>query len=207
MYVVFDLDGVLLDSESDLSWLDRALAETLNAVGLENTSDNRALLFPPTSESIRSAAAAAGISPERLWTIRNRRYTDAKLAAIESETIRPYHDVDALYGLSPEYRLGILSNSPQVVVETFVERADLADVIEVAVGRGAELAVVGRLKPDPYLFEKLHERTDDDEYHYVGDEDTDRRFAHRTGMAYIHLDREEGPIRSLYDVRDELMEE
>ena len=29
MHVAFDLDGVLLDSGSDLSWLDRALALSL----------------------------------------------------------------------------------------------------------------------------------------------------------------------------------
>ncbi|UWG48245.1 HAD superfamily hydrolase [Halanaeroarchaeum sp. HSR-CO] len=206
MHVVFDLDGVLLDSESNLSWLDRAMGETLEAVGLEDTEENRASLFPPTEASIRSVADAAGVPVERLWTIRNRRYIDAKLAAMESGTIGPYPDADVVPELADRYPLGIISNSPQVVVETFVEQVALDGVFEVLVGRGTALADVSRLKPDTHLYDRLHEQTTTDEYVYVGDQESDRRFAERTGMAFIHLDRERGPTRTLYDVRDRLAE-
>ncbi|MGM0397631.1 MAG: HAD family hydrolase [Halobacteriota archaeon] len=206
MHVVFDLDGVLLDSESNLSWLDRAMGETLEAVGLEDTEENRASLFPPTEASIRAIADAAGVPVKRLWTVRNRRYTDAKLAAMESGTIGPYPDADVVPELADRYPLGIISNSPQVVVETFVEQVDLDGVFEVLVGRGNALADIGRLKPDTHLYDRLHEQTTTDEYVYVGDQESDRRFAERAGMAFIHLDRERGPTRTLYDVRDRLAE-
>lgn len=206
MYVVFDLDGVLLDSESDLSWLDRAMGETLEAVGLEDTDTNRALLFPPTHDSLETVADAAGVPTERLWEIRNRRYTEAKLDAIDSGIIGPYPDLDAVMELADRYPLGVVSNSPQVVVERFVERADLDGVFDILVGRGTALSDIGRLKPEPHLYHRLHEQTTTDDYVYVGDQESDRQFAERTGMAFVHLDRDQGPIRTLYDVRDSLAE-
>lgn len=204
MYVVFDLDGVLLDSESDLSWLDRAMGETLESVGLEDTEANRALLFPPTHDSLETVADAAGVPTERLWEIRNRRYTEAKLEAIESGIIGPYPDLDVVRELADRYPLGVVSNSPQVVVERFVERADLERIFDILVGRGTALSDIGRLKPEPHLYHRLHEQTTTDDYVYVGDQESDRQFAERTGMAFIHLNRDQGPIRTLYDVRDSL---
>ncbi len=38
--VVFDLDGVLLDSESDLTWLYEALKKTLEYLEIETSEEN-----------------------------------------------------------------------------------------------------------------------------------------------------------------------
>lgn len=201
MHVVFDLDGVLLDSESDLSWLDTALDETLESFGLETTAANRTALFPPSKESLRTLSREAGVTIETLWAVRNENYVDAKVSAIESGQIGPYPDIDVVSELSHRYPLGIISNSPQLVVDTFLERTGLTGAFEKTVGRGTELDEVDLLKPDPHLFEQLHEATAAEAYVYVGDQESDRAFAERTGMDFVHLDRERGPVATLYDVR------
>ncbi|MFW5918768.1 MAG: HAD family hydrolase [Halanaeroarchaeum sp.] len=204
MHVVFDLDGVLLDSESDLSWLDSALEETLESFGLEPNETNRRALFPPSRAEMRELAETAGVSIERLWAVRNRNYVDAKVSAIETGQIGPYPDVGVVEELSRRFPVGIVSNSPQIVVETFLDETGLTDIVDEAIGRGMELADVDRLKPDPHLYERFHEAAAGNEYVYVGDEPSDREFAERTGMDFVHLDRENGPVATLYDVQDRL---
>lgn len=204
MHVVFDLDGVLLDSESDLSWLDSALDETLESFGLEPTEANRRALFPPSRAEMDALAETAGVSIERLWAVRNEKYVDAKVSAIESGQIGPYPDVGVVEDLSRRFPVGIVSNSPQTVVETFLDETGLTDTVGEAIGRGMGIEDVDRLKPDPHLYERFHEAAAGDDYVYVGDQPSDREFAERTGMDFVHLDRENGPVATLYDVRDRL---
>jgi len=200
MQVVFDLDNVLLDSESDLSWLDRALDRTLAAFDLPRTDENRQQLYPANVSDFRSSARALGVDAEELWRTRDDCYTEEKLAAIERGDLRPFDDVDRLYDFRAESNAGhsmhVLSNSPEDVVETFVRTYDFEDLFEVTIGRGHELEDLDDLKPATEPFDRLRHRLgnrgDDPrfEYVYVGDAETDREFADCVGIDYVHLDRE-----------------
>lgn len=202
MQVVFDLDGVLLDSESDLGWLWDALDSTLDSLGVAVTPDNRAKLAPGNLRELPSVAAAWGLSPDELWTVRNERYLDAKLSAIDTGCIDPFDDVEAIEELDGRSR-HIISNSPAAVVTAFVARNGFDDLFDVCLGRGNGIEWLDRLKPDPFLFRALTSRTGWDEgYLYVGNTGSDRRFAEATGMDYFHVDRTEGV--GLWDLRAEL---
>lgn len=194
MPVGFDLDGVLLDSESDLAWLDRALDAALSEVGLPATDDHRRALYPGAISDFPAAAETLGVEAEVLWETRNRHYTREKVAAVEAGEIGPFDDADAVRAVDAERFL--VSNSPQPVVEAFLDAADLADAFAVAVGRGPALADLDRLKPDPHPFEPISTALGSGEFVYVGDTAADRGFAANAGMGYVHLNRD---VRTLHD--------
>lgn len=199
MHVVFDLDGVLLDSESDLSWLDRALDRTLAEFDLPQTDENRRKLYPANVRDFEAAARSFGVDAGELWRTRDDCYTEEKLAAIERGDLRPFDDVSRLYDFreesTPEPHLHVLSNSPEVVVETFVRTYDFEDLFGVTIGRGHAFEDLEDLKPSTEPFDRLRHRLgnrgDDPrfEYVYVGDTESDREFADRVGIEYVHLDR------------------
>ncbi|WP_136686545.1 HAD family hydrolase [Halorhabdus amylolytica] len=190
MNVGFDLDGVLLDSASDLSWLDRGLDDALAELGIERTEANRRKLYPDAIADLESVAEEFDVDPDTLWAARTRNYTGGKVEAIRSGELGPYGDIDAIGRLLDE-TLFCVSNSPQEVVDVFLDETGLDEHFAVAVGRGHSREALDRLKPDPALFEPVADVLDDDEYVYVGDRDSDRQFAVRTGMGYVHLDRRE----------------
>ncbi len=206
MHVVFDLDGVLLDSESDLDWLDRALDETLAAFDIEPSEAHRGRLYPANLREFERAAESFDVPVEELWSVRNDRYTREKLAAIESGEIGPYPDVDLVEDIGRDYPVSIISNSPQAVVEAFVEHTGLDGHVEHAIGRDPGLEAIDRLKPDTHFYEVLDDRADAEAYVYVGDTPSDAEFARRTGMDYIHLDRDGESPNTLADVRERLEE-
>jgi phosphoglycolate phosphatase len=96
VHLVFDLDGVLLDSESDLSWLERALDAALMELGLNPSEANRARLYPAGIEGFHSVADELGVDVERLWDIRHDNYLREKQTAIETGEIEPFDDVEVL---------------------------------------------------------------------------------------------------------------
>lgn len=201
MHLAFDLDGVLLDSESDLGWLDRALVDALEALGVEPTDEALEALYPPTVERIQAAAAELGLPAERLWQVRNDHYVEAKLAAMESGELAPFDDVAALDGLADRHDLHVISNSPERVVRAFVEGYGYEDLFDGQIGRAEGLEDLRRLKPDPHMYHQLVDELDGAAPAvYVGDTESDRAFAEATGMRFVHLTRDEqgvGTLRSL----------
>ncbi|APE95289.1 HAD family hydrolase [Halodesulfurarchaeum formicicum] len=197
MHVVFDMDGVLLDSQAELGWLDRALDETLQAFDIEPTPERRELLYPPNLRNFEQAAKDLGVPPAELWPVRHRHYVQEKERALKTGQIVPFPDIQQVHTLAQEHPVSIISNSPESIVETFVAVADLDAVVAHWIGRGDDLETIERMKPDPAFYEDLVDRAGPDEYVYVGDTSSDALFAQRTGMDFVHLDRSGGQVSSL----------
>lgn len=201
--VVFDLDGVLLDSESDLSWLDRALSRTLSTFEIPATPANKELLFPWNVRDVDAVGARLGVEPQDLWTVRNDYYIEEKVTAIEAGEMTPFPDVDQLYRLGNR-KPSIISNSPQEVVDAFIDVYGYDDLFRTGIGRGSTLEALETLKPDPHMYNRLIDEVGPGEYAYVGDTETDRAFAENTGMAFVHLTRDDRGCMDLSEALDRL---
>jgi phosphoglycolate phosphatase len=203
--VVFDLDGVLLDSETNLDWLDRAMERTLEKLGIPVTRENVEKLYPGGLQEFEKSVEEFSIDPEKIWTIRDGYYIAEKLEMIERGNLKPFPDVEALDELLVQYSLGIISNSPDEVVDRFVRTYGFEDTFKAWVGRGSGLDSLKIMKPDPHLFRQLKDEMGGGKFWYVGDREVDRKFAEVTGMEFLYLSRNSEGFESLTEIVDYLL--
>jgi len=187
--LVFDLDGVLLDSETDISWLTRAAERTLEHFGIQNNLHHVEALYSKNVKRFKEISDQIGIEPKKLWPIRNQYYTEEKLNAMKKMIIKPFPDVSTLYRLNDDYELSIISNSPQSVVDYFIYSFNYSDLFTFGIGRGDGIKDIKLMKPHPHLYTKFLEKTKAKMYLYIGDRESDRIFAEKTGMRFFLIDR------------------
>lgn len=201
---VFDLDGVLLDSESDLTWLDIALEKTLEHLGIGASEENLMKIHSKNVHRFNEMSIKLGVEAENLWETRNREYIEEKIRAMKNGMIKPFSDVDCLYELKGRYGLSIISNSPQEIVDLFIEEYNFEDLFDCGIGRGASLADLKKIKPNSHLLERLKERIQEEKLIYIGDSENDRKFAKNTGMRFMFLSRKETK-RDEFDTLDKIV--
>jgi phosphoglycolate phosphatase len=206
--IICDLDGVLLDSEANLSWLEDALIKTLKEHGIQVSTTNLQKIYPSNITDFKKNIMDLGVDITHFWQTRNRNYIEAKLRAMKTKIIAPYSDVKDLYRLIPHYQVGIISNSAQETVDAFIEEFNYRDLFSYGVGRGSSLEAIDTLKPHPYLFNQFSRNSPATHYIYIGDTEKDRQFAKNTGMTFHLLSRNNAVVdgfRSLTDIVNVLL--
>ena len=201
---VFDLDGVLLDSESDLTWLYTALEKTLKHLGIEASEENLMKIHSKNVHRFNEMSIELDVKAEDLWETRNREYIKKKIRAMKNRTIKPFSDVDCLYKLKGKYGLSIVSNSPQEIVDFFIEEFNYTDLFDCGIGRGGNLIDLKKIKPNSHLLERLKKRIQNEKLIYIGDSENDRDFAKNTGMWFVFLSRE-GAKREEFNTLDKIV--
>ena len=204
--VAFDLDDVLLDTESNLDWLYRAFRKTLAEYGINSSQENLQKIHSKNLHRFDRVSKELGIRSEELWETRNRNYIKEKIKAMKNREISPFPDIDSLYKLKETYGLTIVSDSPQEIVDFFIKEFNYEDLFDFGIGRGSKLEDLKKLKPTAYPLERLMEIVKYDKLIYVGDSEKDREFAKKTGLKFIFLSRKENEgFNSLNTVVDYLL--
>ncbi len=203
--IIFDLDGVLLDSEGNLKWLDRAIRNALQEIGVPATRENIEKLYPGGLSNFRESVENFPLPPEEVWQIRDKYYVREKLKMIEEGKLKPFSDVEQLYKLKRSYSLGVISNSPAVIVDRFVKHYEFEDLFQAWVGRGSELADLENIKPSIHFFRKIRAEMGPGKYIYIGDRKSDEEFAKNSGMEFIYLTRDGKGFDNLIDLISHLL--
>lgn len=143
--VVFDLDGVLVDSER--VWDEVRRAVTGDHGGVWTDAATRAMQGMSTPEWARYLVDELGarVSPERIAVMvveeMSRRYAAGPpVLAGGAETVR---------AVAERFPVAIASSSPPVLIRAFLAATELTDIVPVAVS--SEQVAAGKPAPDVYL--------------------------------------------------------
>jgi HAD superfamily hydrolase (TIGR01509 family) len=143
--VMFDLDGVLIDSEPVWERIRRDFAESRG--GTWSGDIQRRMMGARTADwsGALSELVGGSVSPESA--------AEAVIAQLAEAYRRdpPLIDgaTDAVRALAREFRLGLVSGSPQVLIVLLLHVLGLTDCFEVAMS--ADDVRHGKPMPDPYL--------------------------------------------------------
>lgn len=177
--VVFDLDGVLVDSER--AWDEVRRAVVAEHGGTWTDAATRAMQGMSTPEwaAYLVGELGAALTP------------DEAARAVVDEMARRYADappvidgaVDAVRAVAARLPVGIASSSPPVLITSFLSFAGLTDLVPVAVS--SEDVAAGKPAPDVYL--EAARRLDVDPRRSAAVEDSTNglRSAHAAGMTVV----------------------
>jgi len=201
----FDMDGVILDSDRPGdTWFRDSFVRTLADFGIPPSEENiRALYITSMRDNSEVVCEKFGIDdPNLLWKRRDENYIAYKLAALERGQIQLFPDTKVLRQLSKHYPLGLVSNSPQAVVDRVIEHFSLQRVFRVWLGRGDTLPELHFAKPSPAMLFTMMDRIGKTHGYYVGDRPEDIAAARAAGLDPISISRDgnDGDIRSLEEL-------
>ena len=185
--MVFDLDGVLVDSEA--VWDDVRKRFTEENGGHWHDGATRDMLGMSSVEWSRYVRDRLGVDlePEEISRAVADRVADLyreKLPLLPGA-------VEAVKTLSAEWSLGLATSSNRHVIDLFLELAGLADAFQATVS--SEEVGAGKPAPDVYL--AAASRLDVDPADCVAIEDSTNgiRSAHAAGMALIAVPNQDFP--------------
>lgn len=188
--LLFDMDGIIIEGHgTDESVHDQALDDAIDDRGLAVDAEIRSLLAGYEYDTdFAVGCKRLGIDPISFYGLREEYSARRAIDRLAAGKRGLYTDVDALETLAERYRLGVISNNYDSVVEFVVDHHGLDAFSHV---RGRETGVRGfyRRKPDPhYLLEGL-QALDATDGIYVGDRATDVVAATRAGLDGVFVRR------------------
>ena len=178
-FIVFDLDGTLVDSRQDLATSTNEMLETYGAPALP-IDDVAAMVGDGAKVLVERALAAVGLDPHEPDALaRFRAIYDRRLI----ETTHPYEGIaEVVTRAASRASLAVLSNKPEMPTRRLLETFDLARHFRWIVGGDASFP----RKPDPAGLNFLMTQAEAAAHRtlLVGDSRIDAETAQRAGARF-----------------------
>ena len=179
--VVFDLDGVVVDSEQVWDDVREQLAKERGGRWHEGAQTDMMGMSSPEWSAYMHDEIGLAETPEEINDEVVRRMLERyrqRLPLIPGA-------VDAVRRLAPEFRLGVASSSNRPLIETVLEQAGIADLFEAVVS--SEEVAGGKPAPDVYLEAAQRLGVEPGRAAAIEDSSNGIRAAHAAGMRVIAL--------------------
>lgn len=201
--VIFDLDGVILNSMSSEEWKYRATREALNELGVEQELDRNvldAVLGDQGYEECVRVCGNIGVDPRKAWNLVAEKTSQARMKQIQENG---FGMVDGAENVLEELRqnqvkLGVISNAPDQAVEMVIDYFDLRNYFKFFRGVQSFEDLKDR-KPHPNHLELAKFQLKRDPYLYVGDMESDVEAASNAEMdsVWVHPENYDEPTYSV----------
>jgi HAD superfamily hydrolase (TIGR01549 family) len=205
--VIFDLDGVLLDSTGSEEWKYRAAREALAELGIERELDRDildAVIGIEGYEECVRFCGNLGVDPRKAWSLVAEKTSRARLEEMKRENFSLMNGsremLEDLRG--SQLKLGVISNAPDQAVEMVVDYYDLRGYFKFF--RGVQsFEDLKANKPHPNHLELAKFRLKRGPYLYIGDHESDVEAATNAQMdsVWVHPQNHEEPTYTVESLK------
>jgi HAD superfamily hydrolase (TIGR01509 family) len=198
--VVFDLDGVLVDSDHIWHEVREGLARERGGRWTDRSeADMSGMSSTEWSHYLRDVVGLAG-TPQEL----NDEVVRRMVARYEEELPLVDGAAEAVRRVAASFRLGVASSSNRELIDGVLAAAGLAELFEVTVS--SEEVARGKPSPDVYLEAATRLDLDPAECAAVEDSTNGIRAAHAAGMRVVAIpNRRYPPARDALELADEVV--
>jgi HAD superfamily hydrolase (TIGR01549 family) len=204
--VIFDLDGVILDSMGSEEWKYRATREALGELGVDQEIERDvldAVLGDQGYEDCVRVCGNIGVNPQRAWNLVAEKTSQARMEQIEDEGFGLVDGVEKVLNdlRESQVKIGVISNAPDQAVEMVVDHFDLRGYFKFFRGVQSFEDLKAR-KPHPNHLELAKFQLKRDPYLYVGDRESDVEAAINADMdsVWVHHEDSDEPTYSVESV-------
>jgi HAD superfamily hydrolase (TIGR01509 family) len=179
--VVFDLDGVVVDSEQVWDDVREQLAKERGGRWHEGAQADMMGMSSPEWSAYMHDEIGLSETPEEI----NDEVVRRMLGRYRERLPLIPGAVDAVRRLAPVFRLGVASSSNRPLIETVLEQAGIADLFEAVVS--SEEVARGKPAPDVYLEAARRLGVEPGRAAAIEDSSNGIRAAHAAGLRVIAL--------------------
>ena len=179
--VVFDMDGVIVDSEQVWDDVRERLAKERGGRWLDRAQADMMGMSSPEWSAYMHDVIGLEESPEEI----NAEVVRRMLERYRDELPLIDGAIDAVRRLAPEFSLAVASSSNRPLIEAVLERAGIADLFDAVVS--SEEVAGGKPAPDVYVEAAHRLRVEAGRAAAIEDSSNGIRSAHAAGMRVIVL--------------------
>ncbi|QGA80467.1 HAD family hydrolase [Candidatus Nanohalobium constans] len=197
--VIFDLDGVILNSMESEEWKYQATRDALEELGVDQNLDREvldAILGDKGYEECVRVCGDIGVDPRKAWSLVAEKTAQARMQQIEENGFGLIDGAEELLQELKEnqVKLGVISNAPDQAVEMVVDYFDLRSYFKFYMGVRSFEDLKAR-KPHPNHLELAKFQLKRDPYIYVGDHESDVQAATNAEMdsVWVHPENLDEP--------------